>query len=649
MDWVWNSPFYNPYAYFLLNSSYNAGETSLHIPNNYSHSGIPRTQFEHGQPHINPYNTFAVKAEPKEETKDDMHVVKESQLGFDMKFNNIYNSNIKSEFNTEVTQIKKEKVSETHINDKNIHDMHIVKDKINVHQKESNIYNYKVKLEEFETEELVVNENNSNTKQSSFTCIEKNSDNHEYNPVLCKKEYSLSQVKQNLNNHYLAHEKNNIFLNKAEIPNSQESKSKSNSSINSRPNKTPMTCMMTGAISLLANFDRISKNAHNEEPKITEKILDREPNLAEKGQTLEATLIKDENYKTDIQNTILQNEKETTDADITNKRKYVHYIENGTEKEVKNTGTVIQEDTNNHRDINIETIFLANNNNLKWDCTLCDEKFSKRHNLKQHMLVHAESDVFTCSVCDYKTLRSNRLKVHMRMHTGERPFNCSECDFASTQQGNLKNHILRYHIQELKCSECKMLFKGKINLNKHKESAHSSKKRYACNLCNYRTNDSSALRCHAVRHSGIKKYICSDCNQGFRDKYGLKIHMLVHSGGKLLNCSECRYSTLEQKNLERHVNMVHCTQNATVFISVEDKSICEDCGYACKSKLLFDKHMQIHALHGKLLNCPKCAYKCKKYSTLREHSLLHKEKVLRCKSCNYRFLSQEFYDAHMIT
>lgn len=569
MEWVWSSPYHGSYVnkHFLLGSNYNAGE-SFRNGNGFSPSDIPNTNNMFGQSNFNHYNIngidnllmaaqSVVKQEVESESErvhfpqtqmctwenqqnenncglisdefkgntttnevakedtnsNDMHVVKD-QFSIKRKINNIYNYKAKPEFQAEDIIIKQENVSEIHADS----DTHIILDKINVQQRVSNIQNYLVKLENFDTEEIVVNQNNSN----------QNGDKTEYNQIVCKKEYSKSKEKQNLNKNYLKSEKSKLLLDKSE---------------------KPMINAIKDAISILANSKTVIKN------------------------------------------------------------------------------------TDKHN----------------WNCTLCIEKFFKKGELKQHMLTHSESDVFICSVCQYKTSRKNRLEVHMRSHTGERPFKCTECDFTFTQGSNLKFHILRYHTRELTCSDCKMIFKGKMKLDWHKKVVHSADKRYACNVCDYRTDDSSALKCHLVTHSGIKKYICPDCSKGFRDNYGLKIHMLIHSGGKMLNCPECKYLTLDQSNLERHMSKVHSIQNSDISIIAEGKNVCEDCGYSCKSKVLFDKHKQIHVLNGKLLKCPKCAYKCGKYSTMREHSLAHKDKVLRCKECNFRFINKMCYDAHMIT
>ncbi|ORY47927.1 hypothetical protein BCR33DRAFT_632422, partial [Rhizoclosmatium globosum] len=50
----------------------------------------------------------------------------------------------------------------------------------------------------------------------------------------------------------------------------------------------------------------------------------------------------------------------------------------------------------------------------------CSGSFSKRANLKQHMLKHTGELPFACEYenCDKRYNTRNRLKVHMRQHTG---------------------------------------------------------------------------------------------------------------------------------------------------------------------------------------------------------------------------------------
>ena len=69
------------------------------------------------------------------------------------------------------------------------------------------------------------------------------------------------------------------------------------------------------------------------------------------------------------------------------------------------------------------------------------EKFSLKHNMKRHQLIHTEKKPFHCNDFEMKFRHDSGLKSHQRhKHTVKKPFECNDCDIKFRQSVSLKNH-----------------------------------------------------------------------------------------------------------------------------------------------------------------------------------------------------------------
>jgi hypothetical protein len=59
-----------------------------------------------------------------------------------------------------------------------------------------------------------------------------------------------------------------------------------------------------------------------------------------------------------------------------------------------------------------------------FQCPLCPKRFTRKHNLKAHLRMHANEKPFVCNECGLSFARSNDSKRHQILHSGEKTFAC---------------------------------------------------------------------------------------------------------------------------------------------------------------------------------------------------------------------------------
>ncbi|XP_063221104.1 uncharacterized protein LOC134530309 isoform X2 [Bacillus rossius redtenbacheri] len=174
-------------------------------------------------------------------------------------------------------------------------------------------------------------------------------------------------------------------------------------------------------------------------------------------------------------------------------------------------------------------------------CHLCDKKFAHKHNLSQHVRLHAGKKV-ACPVegCFYACRCQSELRNHLSLHSDSRPFACGECGF--------------------RC-------KNKYMLNRH-AAIHRGERPHACPHCQFASRLSSHLRRHARLHTGARPYHCPHCDFRCNVLENLRKHVLTtkkHAGKKLYECRFCddgdgdstRFATNLVKSFRAHLLTAH--------------------------------------------------------------------------------------------
>lgn len=114
-------------------------------------------------------------------------------------------------------------------------------------------------------------------------------------------------------------------------------------------------------------------------------------------------------------------------------------------------------------------------------------------NLPESVLQNIED--FVCEICHKQFSKKFNVKRHMLIHNGVKPYSCNICNAAFTQNGSLLRHI-RIHAE----------FDNIPISIKRKEN-----ELYLCMICGKSFKTSSGLSIHLKRHEGEKKFGCTVC------------------------------------------------------------------------------------------------------------------------------------------
>ena len=163
----------------------------------------------------------------------------------------------------------------------------------------------------------------------------------------------------------------------------------------------------------------------------------------------------------------------------------------------------------------------------------------------------------------------------------EKPFHCMICLKSFTRKNNLKQHMLGHtNSKPFKCPDCCKAFRKKTNLKSHM-STHSGEKPHVCPICQIGFSRKSNLTKHILTHGSEKPYICGTCGVAFTQKKNLTSHVMLHTGNTPHKCGNCGKCFARKDSLTRHLSSyktgeVNEKQTITCFVekgpgSLQDK------------------------------------------------------------------------------
>lgn len=143
-----------------------------------------------------------------------------------------------------------------------------------------------------------------------------------------------------------------------------------------------------------------------------------------------------------------------------------------------------------------------------YKCIHCPRTFTQGSTKNKHQKTHVEgTKMFQCVFCDRMFATNDELELHQATHNGEMPWNCELCSQCFNKPSLLKKHIHRYHTED---------------------------RPFQCNLCSKAFITCNDLKSHLNTHSEIKRFQCEHCKVFFKQKSTLLKHKYkLHFGSSL--------------------------------------------------------------------------------------------------------------------
>ena len=220
---------------------------------------------------------------------------------------------------------------------------------------------------------------------------------------------------------------------------------------------------------------------------------------------------------------------------------------------------------------------------LKYDCTVCEKSFVTENCLKLHEVKHDR----TCFFCplelkDNDDFEKHALEVHGKKDEpiGNEKYKCMLCENIILKSG-MSHHRKTHSSKKYQCKLCYKEY-NKVNLNQHIHNVHRS------------TEEIKFLK---EGNKSDLKYDCTECELKFLTQTLLRTHERIHTPlaaarsykevPKLpVTCNLCYTIFASNSNLRQHQHNFHTTVEGKAMMSLEEikpSLLKVDCQFCDKS------------------------------------------------------------------
>uniref|UniRef100_A0A8C9PHL7 Zinc finger protein 827 n=1 Tax=Spermophilus dauricus TaxID=99837 RepID=A0A8C9PHL7_SPEDA len=254
--------------------------------------------------------------------------------------------------------------------------------------------------------------------------------------------------------------------------------------------------------------------------------------------------------------------------------------------------------------------------------------------------------LFPCDVCGKVFGRQQTLSRHLSLHTEERKYKCHLCPYAAKCRANLNQH-LTVHSVKLVSTDTEDIVSAVTS-----EGSDGKKHPYyySCHVCGFETELNVQFVSHMSLHVDKEQWMfsicCTACDFVTMEEAEIKAHIgTKHTGEDRKTPSESNSpsssslsalsdsanskddSDGSQKNKGgNNLLVISVVPGSQPSLNSEEKPEkgfeCVFCNFVCKTKNMFERHLQIHLI-TRMFECDVCHKFMKTPEQLLEHKKCH--------------------------
>ncbi|KAM5229909.1 zinc finger protein 827 isoform 3-T6 [Hipposideros larvatus] len=251
-------------------------------------------------------------------------------------------------------------------------------------------------------------------------------------------------------------------------------------------------------------------------------------------------------------------------------------------------------------------------------CDVCGKVFGRQQTLSRHLSLHTEERKYKCHLCPYAAKCRANLNQHLTVHSVKLVSTDTE-DIVSavTSEGSDgKKHPYYYscHVCGFE-TELNVQFVSHMSLHVDKEQWMFS---ICCTACDFVTMEEAEIKAHiGTKHTGEDKKIPSESNSPSSSS----LSALSDSANSKDD------SDSSQKNKSgNNLLVISVVPGSQPSLNSEEKPEkgfeCVFCNFVCKTKNMFERHLQIHLI-TRMFECDVCHKFMKTPEQLLEHKKCH--------------------------
>ena len=302
-----------------------------------------------------------------------------------------------------------------------------------------------------------------------------------------------------------------------------------------------------------------------------------------------------------------------------------------------------------------------------------DDQSDETLSSKVDRLLMASKDL-TCSTCGMRFSRKSNLKRHiLSMHISHQRYTCDTCGKKFQRQDIFNNHKLRH---AKKCQYCLRKFKQDEDYERHQNSCQ---KPLRCSICQLRYPTVKARLHHELTHSNLSKTKRKVYTQ-------VLLQRKLESARKIFKCRKCWkvFDKYMQRNRHQALCIVKkkpipsrrkgivddgpsrskrksalCAINKKPWVDESDDEVHDDmnserllrdCTKYDDTTCKYNKELKRLLMASKNLTCSTCGFKLRSKFTLKRHILCQHIPHWRytCDTCGRRFQRPDTFNRHKL-